>query len=204
MKKTKKTYSVAITGASGAAYALRLIEQLLLTDCQLYLLISKAGQIVLRTEAKLDIPANPKQAQLWFIDRYKVEKSRIRVFATEDWMSPVASGSNPPDAMIICPCTTGTLAAVANGLCHNLIDRAADVMLKERRQLILVIRETPYSEIHLKNMLQLTQAGAVMLPANPGYYNQPQSIEDIIDFVVARILDQLKIDHSLVARWGTE
>lgn len=204
MMTSTKTYTVAITGASGAAYALRLIEQLLITDCHLYILISKAGQIVLRTEAGLDIPANPKKAQQWFVERFLVDSGRLDVFATEDWMSPVASGSNPPDAMIVCPCTTGTLAAVANGLCHNLIDRAADVVLKERRKLIMVIRETPYSMIHLQNMLQLTKAGAVILPANPGYYNQPQTVADIIDFVVARILDQLHIDHNLVPRWGKE
>ena len=116
--------------------------------------------------------------------------------------APVASGSNPPEAVVICPCTTGTLASVANGICDDLIDRAADVALKERRRLILVVRETPLSSIHLENMLRLAQAGAVIMPANPGFYFRPQTVEDIVDFMVARVLDHLDVAHSLSARWG--
>jgi 4-hydroxy-3-polyprenylbenzoate decarboxylase len=126
----------------------------------------------------------------------------LQVFGREDWFAPVASGSNPADAMVICPCSMGTLAAVAAGLADNLIARAADVMLKEGRPLVLVPRETPLSQIHLENMLRLARAGAVLLPANPGFYHRPQRVEDLVDFVTARILDQLGVAHTLMARWG--
>ena len=119
-------------------------------------------------------------------------------------MAPIASGSNPADAMAICPCSMGTLGAIAHGLADNLIERAADVMLKERRPLVLVPRETPLSAIHLDNMLKLAQAGAVILPPAPGFYTHPRSVEDIVDFVVARILDQLRVPHDLVPRWGAQ
>ena len=124
------------------------------------------------------------------------------MYGREEWFAPPASGSNPPDAMVICPCTMGTLAAVAAGLSKDLIERAADVVLKEGRKLILVPRETPFSQIHLENMLRLARAGAVILPPNPGFYNRPQSVAELVDFVVARILDQLGVPHALVARWG--
>jgi len=124
------------------------------------------------------------------------------VFGREDWMAPVASGSNPADAMVVCPCSMGTLAAIAQGLADNLIERAADVMLKERRPLLLVPRETPLSTIHLENMLRLSRAGAVIIPPSPGFYTRPQSIDDIVDFIVARILDQLQVPNALTARWG--
>jgi flavin prenyltransferase len=126
----------------------------------------------------------------------------LRAFGREEWFAPVASGSNPPDAMVICPCTMGSLAAIAAGLADNLIERAADVMLKERRPLILVPRETPLSAIHLENMLKLARAGAVILPANPGFYHRPQDVGGVIDFIVARILDHLGVAHALMPRWG--
>jgi len=116
----------------------------------------------------------------------------------------VASGSNPPQALVVCPCTTGTLASIAHGISDDLIDRAADVMLKERRQLILVVRETPFSAIHLQNMLTVTQAGALVMPANPGFYYQPESVNDLVDFMVARILDHLRVAHDLLPRWGAD
>jgi 4-hydroxy-3-polyprenylbenzoate decarboxylase len=116
----------------------------------------------------------------------------------------VASGSNPPESLVICPCTTGTLASIAAGISHDLIDRAADVMLKERRKLVLVVRETPFSTIHLENMLRLARAGAVILPANPGFYHRPGSVDELVDFLVARILDHLGVAHELLPRWGAE
>ncbi len=145
---------------------------------------------------------------LWINNRF-IKNINTRDPMTEQrhrqqWFSPVASGSNAPRAMVICPCSTGTLAAVAQGMANNLIERAADVMLKERRQLILVPRESPYSEIHLTQMLTLTRMGAVILPASPGFYHQPQQIEDLIDFIVARILDHLQLDHQLIRRWSGE
>ena len=124
------------------------------------------------------------------------------MFGREDWYAPPASGSSPADAMIICPCSMGTLASIAAGLAQSLIERAADVALKEGRKLVLVPRETPFSAIHLDNMQRLQRAGAVILPANPGFYHRPQSVADLVDFVVARVLDQIGIDNDLVARWG--
>src|SRR5207244_10447629 len=132
------------------------------------------------------------------------KEGQIRVFGRDDWFAPVASGSNPADAMVICPCTTGTLAAVAMGLSDNLIERAADVMLKEGRKLVLVPRETPFSVLHLENMLKLARAGAVILPANPGFYNRPKRVEDLVDFIVARILDHRCGQQRLMHRWGEE
>jgi 4-hydroxy-3-polyprenylbenzoate decarboxylase len=126
----------------------------------------------------------------------------LTVFGHEDWMAPIASGSNPADAMAICPCTVGTLGAIAAGLADNLIERAADVMLKERRPLVLVPRETPLSDIHLENMLKLAHAGAAIVPPAPGFYDRPQTVAELVDFVVARVLDQLGVAHALGPRWG--
>lgn len=199
-----KAIAVAITGASGCQYALRLLEQLLLADQQVQLMVSQAGQVVLKMEMGLDVPAEPKKASQWFTDRYQAKKDQLRVYGRRQWTAAPASGTNPPRAMVICPCTTGTLAAVAAGLSQELIDRAADVVLKERRQLIMVVRETPFSAIHLENMLKLTQMGAVIMPANPGFYHHPESIDDLVDFMVARILDHLNIEHELMSRWGEQ
>ena len=135
-------------------------------------------------------------------DRYHAQDGELTVHSRDDWMAPMASGSNPGDAMAICPCTMGTLGAVANGMADNLIERAADVMLKERRPLVLVPRETPLSAIHLENMLKLARAGAVILPPAPGFYTRPRTIDDVVDFVVARVLDHLGVPHALVPRWG--
>lgn len=199
---TAETISLAITGASGAAYGLRLLECLLGAGKQVYLMVSAPGQMVIAMEADLKLPSKPTEMAALFSARYAAQPGQLQVFGKEDWMAPVASGSNAPAAMVVCPCTAGTLAAIANGISNNLIDRAADVMLKERRKLILVPRETPYSVIHLENMLRLARAGAVILPANPGFYHNPQRIEDLVDFVVARILDHLEIAHTLTPRWG--
>ena len=128
---------------------------------------------------------------------------QLQVFAREDWNAPIASGTGAADAMVVCPCTMGALAAIAHGMSDNLIERAADVMLKEGRKLILVPRETPFSAIHLENMLKLSRMGAVILPPNPGFYHLPQSVGDMVDFIVAKILDQLGVEHRLVERWGS-
>lgn len=199
-----KTFAVALTGASGAQYGLRLIECLVATGYRVYLLISEAGQVVLNMEAGLKLPSRPTEAQAFFSDHFAAEPGQIRVFGRQQWTAPVASGTNPPDGMAICPCTTGTLANIASGLSTCLIDRAADVTLKEGRKLILVVRETPLSAIHLENMLRLARAGAVILPANPGFYFNPQGVEEIIDFVVARVLDHLGVPHQLLGRWGDQ
>lgn len=199
-----RTITLAFTGASGIGYGVRLLECLLAEGVRVYLLYSHVAHIVAKQELGLVLPARPAEAARFFSDRFSAREGQLSVFGKDDWYSPVASGSNPADAMVICPCTMGTLAAVACGLGDNLIERAADVMLKEGRPLVLVPRETPLSQIHLENMLRLARAGAVMLPANPGFYHHPARVEDLIDFVVARILDQLGVEHRLTARWGRE
>jgi len=201
-----KTVCLAFTGASGMPYGIRLLECLLEAGCRVQLLYSPVAQVVARQEMDLDLPGRAREAGEHFRRQYAalIEKSggTLEVFGREEWFAPVASGSNPPDAMVICPCTMGTLAAIAQGLADNLIERAADVALKERRPLLLVPRETPFSVIHLENMLRLARAGAVILPPNPGFYHHPQSVAAMVDFVVARILDHLGVPHALMQRWG--
>lgn len=183
-------------------YGVRLLECLLESGCHVQLLISQVAQVVANQEMGLDLPSRASDAQLGLRERYASFPGRLEVYGREEWFAPVASGSNPPDAMVICPCTMGTLASIAQGLAGQLIERAADVVLKEGRKLILVPRETPFSVIHLENMLRLARAGAVILPPNPGFYHHPQRVDDLIDFVVARILDQLSVPHELMRRWG--
>lgn len=202
-----KTICLALTGASGMPYGLRLLECLLDADCNVQLLYSRAAQIVARQEMDLELPSRPADARDLLLARLAgtnaaVNPKKLAIFGREEWFAPVASGSNPPDAMVICPCSMGTLAAIAQGLSDNLIERAADVVLKEGRKLVLVPRETPFSAIHLENMLRLSRAGAVILPPSPGFYHHPQSVQDIVDFVVARVLDQIGVSHSLMQRWG--
>lgn len=172
---------------------------------QVQLLYSQASQVVARQELEFDLPSRPSDAKAALLARYPaVNPENLAVYGREEWFAPVASGSNPPDAMVVCPCSMGTLAAIAQGLADNLIERAADVVLKEGRKLVLVPRETPFSAIHLENMLRLSRAGAVILPPNPGFYHHPQSVQDIVDFVVARVLDQIAVPHTLMQRWGEE
>lgn len=197
-----RTVTVAFTGASGMPYGVRLLECLLTAGTRVYLIYSQVAQVVARQEMDLALPARAAEAEAYFADRFGAAPGQLRAFGREEWFAPVASGSNPADAMVICPCTMGTLAAVAAGLSDNLIQRAADVMLKERRPLMLVPRETPFSAIHIENMLKLARAGAVILPANPGFYHHPQSVDDLVDFVVARVLDHLGVAHALMPRWG--
>ena len=197
-----KTIAIGITGASGAAYALRLIESLVDAGAKVYLMVSGPGQVVLSMETDIKVPGRPDEMQIFFTKHFNAGEGQIQVFGKEQWMAPVASGSGAPDAMVICPCTTGTLSSVAIGASRNLLERAADVVIKESRKLIMVVRETPLSAIHLENMLKLARLGVVILPANPGFYQRPESLDDIVDFVVARILDQLDIKHTLLATWG--
>jgi len=197
-----KTVTLAITGASGARYGLRLLQCLLESGSRVYLLVSQAGQVVLKMEANIEVPSRPADAERYFAERFEARAGQLRVFGRRQWTAPVASGTNAPDAMVVCPCTTGTLATIASGMCRDLIDRAADVVLKERRKLIVVVRETPFSAIHLENMLRLARAGVLIMPANPGFYFNPQAVDEIIDFMVARILDHLEIPHELMQRWG--
>ena len=197
-----KRITLAITGASGAQYGLRLLQCLIAAECQVYLMLSKAAEVVIRTETDLDLPEDLDAQQRFLEDYTQAEPEQLQLLAKDDWFSPVASGSSSPARMVICPASGGTLSAIACGASNNLIERAADVALKERRQLILVPREAPYSQIHLENMLKLTQLGALIIPASPGFYMQPQRIEELIDFIVARILDHLEIPQTLMPRWG--
>lgn len=200
--RSPERITLAITGASGAAYGLRLLQVLLQTGIRVHLLVSDAGRIVLATEADLKLPRRAKDMERALLDRLRVESGPLRVFGLQDWNAPIASGSNPADAMVVCPCTTGALAAIAAGASDNLIERAADVTLKEGRPLLLVPRETPFSVLHLENMLRLARMGVVILPPNPGFYHRPRRIDDLVDFVVARILDRLGVSHHLIPPWG--
>jgi 4-hydroxy-3-polyprenylbenzoate decarboxylase len=197
-----ETICLAFTGASGMPYGVRLLECLLTAGCRVQLLYSQVAQVVARQEIGLELPARASEAQRNLHQRYLALPGRLEVYGREEWFAPMASGSNPPGAMVICPCSMGTLAAVAQGLASKLIERAADVVIKEGRKLILVPRETPLSTIHLENMLRLARAGVVILPPNPAFYHHPQGIDDLVDFVVARILDQLQVPHTLSKRWG--
>lgn len=195
--------ALAMTGASGAQYGLRLLECLLATECRVSLMISKPAQVVIGMETDLALPARTAEMQRFFCQRHGVPEARLTVYGREEWTAPVASGSAAPDAMVVCPCTTATVSALATGASRSLIERAGDVVLKERRTLVLVVRETPFSAIHLENMLTLARAGAVILPANPGFYHRPAGVAEIVDFVVARVLDHLGLEQSLVPAWGS-
>lgn len=195
---------LAMTGASGAQYGLRLLELLLGGGSKVYLLVSKPAQVVIGTETGLELPGRSAEIERFFNDRYAARAGQLRVFGREEWTAPIASGSGAPRAMVVCPCSMATVSAIACGASRSLIERAADVMLKERRPLIVVPRETPLSMLHLDNLLRIARAGGTILPANPGFYNRPQTIEDLVDFVVARIMNHLGIAHSLMPVWGGE
>jgi len=201
MKKLP-TITLIMTGASGAAYGLRLLEELVKADCHIYLLLSRPAHIVIKMETDLALPIRASDIETFFTEKYHARAGQIRAFEKEQWLAPIASGTGVADATVVCPCTTGTLSSIAVGSSKNLLERAADVALKERKKLILVIRETPFSEIHLENMLKLTRMGAIIMPANPGFYFNPKSLDELVDFMVARILDHLEIEHSLLQRWG--
>ncbi|MDH4133272.1 MAG: UbiX family flavin prenyltransferase [Gammaproteobacteria bacterium] len=201
---SRDAIALAFTGASGAAYGLRLLECLIEAQETVYLMLSPAAQIVLAQETDLKVPAAAGEQERFFSAQYRARDGQLRVYGPNAWFSPPASGSNPPRAMVVCPCTSGTLSAIASGAADNLIERAADVTIKEGRKLILVPREMPLSPIHLENMLKLARLGVVMMAANPGFYHRPQRVEDLVDFVVARLLDHLGIEHRLLPRWPEE
>jgi 4-hydroxy-3-polyprenylbenzoate decarboxylase len=200
--KKHPTITLIMTGASGATYGLRLLEELVKADCHIYLLLSRPAHIVIKMETDLALPVRASEIEVFFTKKYQAKTGQIRVFEKQQWLAPVASGTGVADATVVCPCTTGTLSSIAVGSSKNLLERAADVALKERKKLILVIRETPFSEIHLENMIKLTRMGAIIMPANPGFYFNPQSLDELVDFMVARILDHLEVEHSLIQRWG--
>jgi len=199
-----KTITLALTGASGMPYGMRLLEYLLNSGQRVHLVYTQAAQIVAKQEMNLVLPNRPQDAERTLSARLGPFSGELHVFGRDDWYAPMASGSNPGDAMVICPCTMGTLGKIAAGISDDLIARSADVMLKERRTLILAPREMPFSVIHLENMLKLARAGAVIMPPNPGFYYQPDRVQDMVDFVVARILDHLGVANTLLPRWGEE
>lgn len=199
----ERAVTLAITGASGAVYGLRLLENLLLAGRPVHLLISAPARVVIATETDIKLPGRPDEIRLFLADRFGVSSDLLHVYGRDQWMSPVASGSSAPGAMVVCPCSTGTLSAIACGSSRSLIERAADVMLKERRKLILVPRESPLSAIHLEHMLKLAQLGVTILPAAPGFYHKPTTVQQLVDFVVARVLDHLGVEQQLVPRWGS-
>jgi 4-hydroxy-3-polyprenylbenzoate decarboxylase len=197
-----KTITLAFTGASGIPYGMHLLECLLHDGQQVHLIYTQAAQIVAKQEMDFVLPNRPQDAEKSLVERIGKFSGTLKVFGIQDWYAPMASGSNPGDAMVVCPCTMGTLGKIAGGISDDLICRAADVMLKEKRPLILVPREMPFSAIHLENMLTLSRAGATLMPPNPGFYHHPQNVQDMVDFVVARILDHLGIAQTLIKPWA--
>jgi len=199
MSVAERPIVFAITGASGAPYAVRLLEELVRAERKVQLIVSSHGLRLLRTET--DVPSvEGLRAHLGekAFDRF------VQYYSDGDRGAAPASGSALTAGMVICPCSMGTLAAVSLGTSRSLVERAADVTLKERRPLVLVTRETPLSAIHLENMLRVTNAGAVVMPATPGFYHRPQAIAELVDFMVARVLDHLGVEHRLGHRWGGE
>ncbi len=192
---------VAVTGASGSIYGLRLVEELLRANRRVTLLASRAGLAVLRYETGLEWEGTTSERRALMRD-YFGGNEHLAHYDENDLFAPVASGSAAPDAVVIAPCSMGSAARIAAGISDNLIERVADVALKERRALLLVPRETPFNQVHLENLLRLARAGAHVVPAMPAFYHRPQKIEDLVDFVVGKVLDSLRIEHRLFARWG--
>jgi 4-hydroxy-3-polyprenylbenzoate decarboxylase len=196
----KKRLIVAVSGSSGALYGRRLLEVLSSTSFEVHFTISEAAQKVIHHELLLDLDlSNPDQIKREFVGS---DSPRLIYHSCRDLAAPIASGSFQTAGMIILPCSVGTIGRIASGVSMNLIDRAADVCLKERRKLIVVPRETPLSEIHLENMLRITRAGAIVLPASPGFYSNAMTVEALVDFIVGRVLDHVGIDHDLTRRYG--
>ena len=196
--------TLAMTGASGMPYGLRLLECLIEAGQAVDLLISQAARIVIQMETALRPPSSTEATNAWFNERLGALEGQLRVYGPDQWSAPMASGSAVPRAMVVCPCTSGTLAAIATGTSDSLIERAADVVIKEGRRLILVHREMPVSAIHLEHMLRLARIGVTIMPASPGFYHHPEGIDDLVDFVVARILDRLDIPQDLLPPWGED
>lgn len=196
-----KKIVVGITGASGSIYGLRLVEELLRAEKQVTLLLTNAGRQVLAYETGLQLTEQVQQCAQQLREYFQAD-NRLQHYALNDFFAPIASGSNAPEAVVICPCSMGTAGRIAAGLSDNLLERVADVVLKEHKKLLLVPRETPFNQIHLENLLRLSQAGAQILPAMPGFYQQPQSVADLVNFVVGKVLDNLGVEHHLFQRWG--
>ena len=198
---TPQRIFLAMSGASGSIYGLSLARELCRRGVDLFFCATASGVLVCREETGLDLSGDLSAASDRLLAYLGVETG-IRMVSNDNLFAGPASGSAAPEAMIVAPCSMGTLARIAAGISSNLIERSADVMLKERRPLLLVPRETPLSEIHLENMLKLTRAGARIIPAMPAFYHRPETVSDMVDFVVGRVLDQAGIAHDLYCRWG--
>jgi 4-hydroxy-3-polyprenylbenzoate decarboxylase len=196
-----KPIAIALTGASGMPYALTLLKELVKSQEKIYVMISQAANTVIAMETDLNLGSDTKVIEKNLTQYLDAKDGQIEVFSKNQWTAPVASGSNPPRAMVVCPCTMSTLSAIAHGSADNLMHRAADVVIKEQKKLILVPRETPYSAIHLENMLKLARLGVAIIDANPAFYQNPQTIQDLVNFVVARILDHLDVEHDILPPW---
>jgi 4-hydroxy-3-polyprenylbenzoate decarboxylase len=194
-------FVVAITGASGVIYGLRLCREIIRCQEDLTVLISSAGHQVLQEECGLHWQGSEARVAQLLRDYLQAGEQQLSYYAEDNFQAPIASGSNAPDAMVVCPCSMGTLSRIAAGNSGNLLERCADVVLKERRTLVMVPRETPLNEIHLENMLKLARMGVTMVPPMPAFYHRPRSIDDLIDFVVGKVLDVLGLEHSLYRRW---
>ncbi|MFZ9478324.1 MAG: flavin prenyltransferase UbiX [Steroidobacteraceae bacterium] len=201
-RKDERIVTVGMTGASGTQYGLRLVECLIKADYTVYLMFTKAAQIVVGSETDCKLPGRTAEQTRYLSSLYGAREGQLRVYGDEEWTSPVASGSGAPRRMVVCPASMATVSAIATGASENLLERAADVVIKEGGHLVIVPRETPFSAIHLENMLKLSRLGVTILPANPGFYNQPTQVAELVDFIVARILDQLEVEHQLMKRWG--
>lgn len=197
-----KQIALALTGASGAVYSQRLLEILLGQGYTVHLMVSAAARILFSDELNWTLPARASDVHKFLVKEFDCNPELLKVYGEQQWSSPLASGSHSVGVMIICPCTMGTLSSIACGSSDNLINRAADVMIKENRKLIMVPRETPFSAIHLENMLKLARLGVCILPPNPGFYFQPTQLTEIVDFVVGKILDQAGIEQTITPRWG--
>ncbi|BBH20994.1 flavin prenyltransferase UbiX [Paenibacillus baekrokdamisoli] len=198
----RKRWVVGITGASGSIYGIRLIETLLASDIDVHLVVTEAGWRVMKEELGWD--TTKRLAAFEAVFHQQMSSKQLVLHPNADIGASIASGSFQVEGMIIMPCSMGTIASIANGISDNLMTRAADVMLKEGRKLLLIPRETPLHAIHLENMLTLARMGVRLIPAMPAFYHGPQSIDDIINFLVGKVLDQLPINHDLYRRWGDE
>jgi 4-hydroxy-3-polyprenylbenzoate decarboxylase len=197
------TYIVGISGASGSPYALRLLQVLVKGGHSVYVSISGDGLSILKDETGLKLKGPESEVRSALENHLKAKKGQVRYFDENNMYAPVASGSVKVDAMVVIPCSMKTLAAIAQGYASTLIERAADVTLKEKRKLIIVPRETPLSAIHLKNMLTLAELGCHIIPAMPAFYHHPKHVSDMVDFIVGRVLDSMGVENDLSPRWGS-
>jgi 4-hydroxy-3-polyprenylbenzoate decarboxylase len=202
MMKKKDTITLGITGASGAIYGLNLLKYLTEHYEKIYLVISDAGRIVIETELNIALPASPSVIKKRLSEFCEISEISFSVFSKDNWFSPIASGSSAPKQMLICPASMGCISAIANGASNHLLERAADVILKEKGELILLPREMPFSQIHLENLLRLSKVGATIMPISPGFYHRPTQIQDLVNFVSARVFAHLGIEHTFFKPWG--